>query len=90
MSGNTLSPMSGIYNIKSVSHSISTTFLTTLTLQRLAISSANQTAAGLGIYISGSTNGSVSGYVQTPNVKSTGKVDFGIVYPTWEDITNFA
>lgn len=89
MSGNTLSPMSGIYNIKSVSHSISTTFVTTLTLQRLAISSANQTATSAGIYISGSSGRVKSSFTKTPNVKSTGKVDFGQLYPTWEDIGSF-
>lgn len=86
MSANTLSPVSGIYNIKSVSHTIGATFVTTLTLQRLAISSANQTAAGMGIYISGSSGKIKSGFTQTPNVKSTGKVDFGVMYPTWQDI----
>lgn len=86
MSGNTLSPMSGIYNIKNVSHSISSTFTTTLTLQRMSISSASQTASGMGIYVSGSSTGSSSGYTTTSNVKSTGKVDFGTVYPTWKDI----
>lgn len=86
MSGNTLSPISGIYNITSVSHTVSTTFITTMKLQRLAISSANQTASSVGIYISGSTTGTSSGYSPTNNVISTGKVDFGRMYPTWEDI----
>lgn len=86
MSGNTVSPVSGVYNIKSISHSISTTFITTLSLQRLAISSANQTATSVGIYISGSKNGSKGGYTTTKNVKSTGLVDFGTVYPTLHDI----
>lgn len=86
MSGNTLSPVSGIYNIKTVSHKISTTFVTTLELQRLAISSANQTAMGMGIYVSGSKNGGTSAIQPTKNVKSPGKVDFGSMYPTWNDI----
>lgn len=90
MSGNTLSPMSGVYNIKSVSHTISTTFITTLTLQRLSISSANQVAMSCGIYISGSSNGSSSGYTTTKNVISTGLVDFGQMYPTWNDIQTLA
>lgn len=90
MSGNTLSPVSGIYNIKQVSHSINTTFVTTLTLQRLSISSANQTAAGIGIYISGSDRGRTTDFSQTPNVISTGKVDFGAMYPTWNDIQMLA
>lgn len=85
MSGNTLSPISGVYSIMSVSHSISTTFLTTLKLQRLAISSANQVATGMGIYISG-TAGSTSSIETTKNVKSPYKVDFGRLYPTWEDV----
>lgn len=88
MSGNTLSPVSGIYNIKSLSHSISTTFVTTMQLQRLAISSANQTASSQGIYISGTKTGTSSStaYTTTKNIKSVGKVDFGTLYPTWADI----
>ena len=86
MMGNTLSPISGIYNVMSVTHQIASYYYTVLTLQRLAISSANQTASGMGIYISGSSNGLSSGYVQTSNIKSRGKVDFGRMYPTWEDI----
>lgn len=89
MSGNTLSPMSGIYNIKAVSHSISTTFTTTLTLQRLSISSANQTAMSSGIYISGSTQGYSGSFTPTPNVISPGLVDFGDLYPKWIDIQTF-
>ena len=86
MSGNTLSPISGIYNIISVTHSISSTFYTELKLQRLAISSANQTASGMGIYVTGSASSATSSYTTTKNVKSTSKVDFGTLYPTWEDI----
>ena len=89
MSGNTLSPMSGVYNIKSVSHSISTTFVTTLALQRLSISKANETASGMGIYVTGSKMGQKGSYTTTNNVKSTGKVDFGTLYPTWADIRTF-
>lgn len=86
MSGNTLSPVSGVYNIKAVSHAISTTFVTTLTLQRLSISSANQTASGMGIFVSGSSNSKTSSYNKTSNIKSTGKVDFGPMYPLWSDV----
>lgn len=86
MMGNTLSPVSGIYNVMSVSHLISQTYYTVLTLQRLAVSSANETASGMGIFISGSSTGVSSGYTKTKNVKSTRKVDFGTMYPTWEDI----
>lgn len=86
MAGNTLSPVSGIYNITEVSHKISTTFVTTLTLQRMAISSANQTATSIGIYVTG-TSGNKKYYINTTsNIKSTGLVDFGNLYPTWRDI----
>jgi len=87
MSGNTLSPVSGIYNIMSVSHTISTTFVTTLKLQRLAISSANQVAVSMGIYAPGSrTVHGAETYTTTSNVKSPSKVDFGVLYPTMENI----
>lgn len=90
MSGNTISPVSGIYNIKSVSHKISTTFITTLELQRLAISSANQVAVGAGIYVTGSSATQSDPYTTTANVKSPSLVDFGTLYPTWKDIQMLA
>ena len=87
MSGNTLSPVSGIYNVMTVSHTISTTFITTLKLQRLAISAANQVATGMGIYVSGTPNSrAISNIETTKNVKSVNHVDFGRLYPTWQDI----
>lgn len=87
MSDNTLSPVSGIYNVVTVSHTISNTFVTTLKLQRLAISAANQVATGMGIYVTGSANSRIgTNFTQTSNIKSTAKVDFGKVYPTWQDI----
>lgn len=87
MSDNTLSPVSGIYNVVTVSHLINSTFVTTLKLQRLAISSANQVATGMGIYINGSSSAArASSITPTKNVKSTNYVDFGRVYPTWQDI----
>lgn len=85
MNGNTLSPITGIYSITSVTHNISNTFTTSLKLQRLVMSSANQTALSAGIYVPGSPSSS-STYTTTPNVKSTSKVDFGTLYPTMEDI----
>ena len=87
MNGNTLSPISGIYNIMSVTHSITTTFTTSLRVQRLAISSANQTALSMGLYVPGSQNvyGNES-YVKSKNIKSPGKVEFGTLYPTMQDI----
>lgn len=87
MSGNTLSPVSGIYNIVSVTHEISSTFLTTLKIQRLVMSSANAVASSQGILIPSSSTGlTTSSYTQTSNVISTNKVDFGILYPTYEHI----
>lgn len=84
MSGNTLSPVSGIYNIISVSHSISDTFTTTLKLQRLTMSSANQVASAQGITISGANGYPSDSYNKTNNIKSPYKVDFGTLYPTYE------
>lgn len=86
MSGNTLSPVSGIYSIISVSHSISNTFVTTLKLQRLVMSSANQVAAAQNILQANSSGYSYNTYKQTSNIISTGKVDFGVMYPTYEHI----
>ena len=85
-SGNTLSPVSGVYNIISVSHQISVTYLTVLNVQRLTMSSANQVAASQGIIIRGSKSYPQSSYTQTSNIISTGKVDFGQLYPTFQDM----
>ena len=84
--GNTLSPMSGIYNVMGVSHSISNTFVTTLKLERLTMTSANQTAISQNVAVVNSSNGIRNSYNKTRNVKSTGKVDFGTVYPTFEHL----
>ena len=86
MSGNTLSPVSGIYNIVSVSHAISSTFVTTLKIQRLVMSSANEVASAQGILVSGSNGGFNNSYTKTKNIISTNKVDFGTLYPTYEHI----
>lgn len=86
MSGNTLSPISGIYNIVSVSHQISTTYLTVLKVQRLVMSSANQVAASQNIIVQGSSSYPKSSYEQTPNIISSSKVDLGTIYPTFEDM----
>lgn len=89
MNGNTLSPISGIYNIVSVTHNVGIQFTTELKLQRLVMSSANATAAAQGIYVTGSSSGFGNGLVEnTPNILSTGKVDFGNIYPTYEHITH--
>ena len=86
MLGNTISPMSGIYNIMSVSHEISNMFLTTLKLQRLVMSSANQVATQQGLLVSNENHFSSTSYTKTSNVISTGKVDFGEMYPTFRDM----
>ena len=84
MAGNTLSPISGIYNIMGVSHNVGQTFTTTLKVQRLQLGSANQTATSQNIYVSGSGYYPGSSYNKTNNVISSSKVDFGIMYPTFE------
>lgn len=87
MLGNTVSPMSGVYNIMQVSHSVAETFVTTLKLQRLVMSSANQVATQQGLIVSNETNYfSSSTYNKTSNILSTNKVDFGEVYPTFRDL----
>lgn len=87
MNGNTLSPISGIYSIVSVTQSISNTFITTLKVQRLVMSSANQVATQQGITVDGGASYSSSSYKTTSNIISTGKVDFGIMYPTFEHLS---
>lgn len=87
MSGNTLSPISGIYSIISVAHSIANTFVTTLKVQRLVMSSANEVATAQGILMPTNSGGYASNaYDKTSNIISPGKVDFGIMYPTYEHI----
>lgn len=88
MSGNTLSPVSGVYNIISVSHTISNTFVTTLKVQRLVMSSANQVASAQNITQSNSSGYTSSTYTKTSNILSTGKVDFGNLYPDFTYIGN--
>lgn len=88
MSGNTLSPVSGVYNIISVSHTISNTFVTTLKVQRLVMSSANQVASAQNITQSNSSGYTSSAYTKTSNIVSTGKVDFGNLYPDFTYIGN--
>ena len=85
VSGNSISPVTGIYSIVSVEHKVSNTFTTVLKVQRLVMSSANEVASSQGIT---AANGSGYGYSYTPtkNVISVGKVEFGDIYPTYEDI----
>ena len=86
MLGNTVSPMSGIYNIMSVSHVIDSTFTTSLKIQRLVMSSANQVATQQGLLISNENSYTLDSYTKTNNVISTGYVDFGEMYPTFRDM----
>lgn len=87
MSGNTLSPVSGIYNIISVQHDIGNAFVTTLKVQRLVMSSANEVATLQGIYTRGSSNFYANdSYETTKNIISTCKVDFGELYPDFTHI----
>ena len=87
MVGNTVSPITGIYNIVEVSHSISNQFTTTLKVQRLVMSSANQVASNQGIFIRGSGSYPTSSYSTTSNIISTSKVDFGTIYPDFTYLT---
>lgn len=87
MAGRTLSPITGIYNVISVAHEVSSQFITTLKVQRLVTSSANEVATSQGIFVSGSSNYAANSYTQTSNIKSPYKVDFGTMYPTFEHMT---
>lgn len=87
MVGNTVSPITGIYNIVEVSHSISNQFTTTLKVQRLVMSSANQVASNQGIFIRGSGSYPTSSYSTTSNIISTSKVDLGTIYPDFTYLT---
>ena len=87
LSGGTISPITGIYNIVSVGHNISNTFVTTLKIQRLRISSANAVAAAQNITY-GETSQFTSGIQKTSNVISPFKVDFGQVFPTFEHLAS--
>lgn len=85
VSGNSISPVTGVYSIMSVEHKVSNTFTTTLKVQRLAVSSANAVATSSNISIYG--NSTYSGaYVQTSNVKSTDYVEFDPIYPNFEEV----
>lgn len=86
MSGNTLSPVSGVYNIISVSHTVGNTFVTTLKLQRLVMSSASQVASAQNILQSNASGYTANTFTQTKNIISPGKVDFGVLYPDFTHI----
>ena len=84
MMGGTLSPISGIYSILSVSHAIGNTFVTTLKLRRLVMSSASQVATAQNILVGGSGNYDKSAYSTTKNIITPYKVDLGELYPNFE------
>ena len=79
-------PITGVYNVVSVSHDIAETFITTLKVQRLVMSSANEVALSQGIRLANSEDYNVYSYTPTSNIISTCKVDFGELYPTYRDI----
>lgn len=87
--GGTLSPITGIYNVVSVSHTISNAFITTLKLQRLVISNANQVAASQRIYVAGSSNYNNSSYTTTKNIITPYKVELGDMYPNFEHMGSY-
>jgi hypothetical protein len=86
MSGNTLSPITGIYNVVSVTHNISNTITTNLKVQRLVMSNANDVASSQGITIANISGYNSYSYSKTKNIISTSKADFGVLYPTYEDL----
>lgn len=85
VAGNSISPVTGVYNVVSVEHKISTTFITTLKVQRLAVSSANEVASSQNITLANSDNYAYA-YSKTKNIISEGKVEFGKIYPTLKDV----
>ncbi len=86
MSGNTVSPVTGVYSIIAVEHRVSNTFVTTLKLQRLVMSSANEVAISQGIKLTNSSDYNPYSYTQTSNIKTPFLVDFGDLYPTYRDL----
>ena len=87
LTGGTISPISGIYNIVSVGHNVSDTFVTTLKIQRLRISSANAVASAQNLLYDSTAQFS-SGIQKTKNIISPFKVDFGQIYPTFEHLAS--
>lgn len=81
MNGNTISPVTGIYNIVEVSHNISSEFTTTLKVQRMTMSSANQVATGQNIFISGSGSYPSNSYTTSKSIITPYKVVLPDIYP---------
>ena len=88
MSDNTLSPITGIYNVISVTHTISSSFVTTLKVKRFSLGTANMVASAQGISMSNINGYTPSSYEKTSNVKSAYKVDFGVMYPDFTHLTD--
>ena len=83
MAGNTISPVTGIYNIVSVAHTISNSFITTLKIQRLVMSNANAVASSSGIAVSNTASYPSNSYSTTNNIKTPYYVDYGNIYPNF-------
>ena len=81
MNGNTISPVTGIYNIVEVSHNISSEFTTILKVQRMTMSSANQVATGQNIFISGSGSYPSNSYTTSKSIITPYKVVLPDIYP---------
>lgn len=90
MSGNTISPVTGIYNVISVSQNVSNTFTTTLKVQRLVMSNANEVASMQGIKLANQRTYTSYSYTSTKNIVSPNKADFGVLYPCFEDVGQVA
>lgn len=88
MSGNTVSPITGIYSVVGITHELTSTFLTTLKIQRLSISSANQTATSNDITVAGSAKYASSSFITTSNIITPYKVAFPEMYPNFEHMVS--
>ncbi|MBP8593151.1 MAG: hypothetical protein KBI35_01835 [Ruminococcus sp.] len=67
-----------------VTHTVANAFMTTLKLQRLVMSSANQVAASQNILVSGSSEYNRSSLTTTKNIITPYKVELGDIYPNFE------
>jgi len=88
ISSGTISPITGVYSIVSVTHTISNSFITTLKVQRLTMSTANAVAASQGIVVGGAASAASATESQTSNIVTPYYVDFGTLYPTFEHMTS--
>ena len=86
MSGNTLSPATGVYSIMSVSHNISDRFTTSLKLQRLTLGTANQVASARTIYVNGESGYDMNSFNTTKNIRSVSDIHFDYTYPNMTNI----